>query len=142
MKSMFTAGLAKMHMIVEMAGAHSPVQLPDPNSPFYVYVQPSNLFNMMQPTSVNDYTLVLLDVKGENRELSVMASGAGGSQMGPDPQHTVSFANTKIADGIYKVTPRAALAPGEYCFASSVNGQPLYMSGGRVWDFGISNPSK
>ncbi|HXW90742.1 MAG TPA: hypothetical protein VEK33_09360 [Terriglobales bacterium] len=141
-KSMFTGGLAKMHMVVQMSGAHSPVQLSDPNAAFYVYIPPNTGFNLFQPTSVNDFTLILLDVKGDHRQLSVMASGAHGSQMGPDEQHAVKFTSTKIGEGIYKITPRSALTPGEYCFASTVNGQPTIMSGGRVWDFDISNAPK
>lgn len=139
-KSMLTGGLAKTHQTEAMSGSHSPTQITDANPVFYIYFDQNNssMYQLPGPTSPSDYTLVRLEVKGNNREMDIMSSGARGTTMGPDDQHKVLFTFTKVATGIYKITLNAPLSPGEYCFAGSANGQMMMMMGGHVYDFGFA----
>lgn len=72
-------------------------------------------------------------------------SNKHGSQSGNDDKAIVSFTFEKLRPGAYKVTPKAALAAGEYGFVST-SGTPIIgfygaavaSSGSHVFDFGVN----
>ena len=57
-----------------------------------------------------------MDVKKNSRELVVGEFNAFGAQSGASSDYIQQFDYEKLSPGIYKVTPRKALAEGEYCF--------------------------
>ncbi len=70
-------------------------------------------------TSPNEFALVVLDVnKGKDiRELETGKVNAWvGADVGVKKDNVVGFDMTEIGNGVYKVTPREPLPPGEYCF--------------------------
>jgi hypothetical protein len=54
------------------------------------------------------------------------------SKIGGGSKDAVPCAIEKIGDHAYRVRPKSALAPGEYAFSYSPQGQ-----GGQFWDFGV-----
>jgi hypothetical protein len=138
----------KSHSTAALRGAHAELQLSDPSPVFYLYfdkeggaVSFASMTNPT-PTSPNQFQLVRMEVKKDSRVMitSTMSS-FGGMQQGPDKKDVMDFTATKIASGIYKVTPNRPLEAGEYVFAPSGGGMAGMMmgGGGTIYDFGIGH---
>ena len=74
---------------------------------------------MMQIRSEKDLALVALSVDGDNRLL--------------DPKKRFESAAEKVQARVFKLTPKAALAPGEYAWAVMQGKNPA----GIVFSFGV-----
>jgi len=119
---MLTFGIAKVKGKAVVRGARAIVRSNDRNMVFYFYFEEVNpglsYASYDIPTTPNEFTLLKFDQKINSRETLVMKANAFGSSTGTDEKANTGFTFTKLKPGVYKVTPNAPLAPGEYCFLS------------------------
>jgi hypothetical protein len=86
---------------------------------------------------------VKLKVADGSRETIVMTSNIIGSQSGTSEKAVMPFAFTRLRPGLYKVTMKSPLEPGEYCFISAVGfqapaaGMVGSAATNRLWDFSV-----
>jgi hypothetical protein len=93
-------------------------------------------------SSPQEITLAHLTVLGADdkhnpnqRAVDVAVHGAYGGSYGVDRKAVRAFDATVVADGIYKIVPKADLADGEYAFcagsgAAAMTGQYQYLTFG------------
>lgn len=148
-KSAMTYGIAKIKSKAVLAGDHAQAQFDMARPTFYFYFEVtnsglSNSGNVWQgaSSSPNEFVLVKTEVKKNSRELVVGQMNAFGAQSGALDKYLQAFDYEKIAPGIYKVTPKANLTDGEYCFFYGGSAaMPTYGMGSvgspKVFDFGI-----
>jgi hypothetical protein len=150
--SAMTYGIAKAKIKAVIRDAHSNARVTDPGVVFYFYFekQGAGLSNASSPfggtSTPNEYTLLKFDVKESTRETTIGKFNAYGGSGGTDDKATIAFKYTKLGPGVYKVTPNAPLASGEYGFVSpsgtAVAAGPYgaAATGGsnRVFDFGVN----
>jgi hypothetical protein len=141
---MLTFGIAKVKAKAVVRGAHATVKSSDGNMIFYFYFEEVNpglsYASYDIPTTPNEFTLLKFDQKSNSRGTVIMTANAFGSSSGTDEKANTGFSFTKIRPGVYKVTPNAPLAPGEYCFLSPSRVRPHEApSGGtsRLFDFEV-----
>lgn len=149
-KSAMTYGIAKVKSKAVLAGDHAKAQFDTTRPTFYFYFEVtnsglSNSGNIWQgaSSSPNEFVLVKTEVKKNSRELVVGQMNAFGAQSGALDKYVQAFDYDKIAPGIYKVTPKANLSDGEYCFFYAGSAaMPTYgmasVGSPKVFDFGIS----
>lgn len=121
-----------------LSGAQSKQQIIEKNPVFYFYFNENNNVKAdwyENAASPNEFVLVKLLTKKEQRLLKVGSSStafvATTSSSGVPEKNKLPFDYTQIADGIYKVTFKTPLEPGEYCFLFATE---TY----KVFDFGIT----
>jgi hypothetical protein len=152
-KSAMTYGIAKIKSKAVLANANARLQINRPRPVFYFYfeVKNSGLSNSgnvyaSASTSPNEFVLVMMDEKKNNRELTVGQFNAFGAQSGTLDKYSRPFDYEKIAPGVYKVTPRVDLADGEYGFfyggSTPIAGYGYFGAGisPKIFDFGIKLP--
>jgi len=95
------------------------------------------------------FSLMSMDDKKDHREIEVGKMGMwSGEKDAIDEKKAVKFNAGKIGPYTYKVTPAAALKPGEYAFVAAtgladddpnvaVNWNDLMVGAVAVFDFGI-----
>ena len=90
--------------------------------------------------SPNEFALVKLTEKKDSRSFETGKSSSGGgysgSSSGIPEKVKVPFEYTEVAEGIYSVTFKQSLKPGEYCFVYA-SAAPDRYSNNKVFDFGI-----
>lgn len=98
-------------------------------------------------TSPNEFTLVKLTVVGTSREIETASANILGSSSGTASGQRIDFTYEDVAPGIYRVTPRSDLLPGEYGFVYASGGASAMMQvyggmsgGSKVFDFGVAVP--
>lgn len=122
---------------IDAAGNNPPV--------FYFYFDPGkNSLNsstvnwgVQNATSPNEFMLLRLDMRKNSREITTGKASSVSSESGVDSKHIIAFDYDKIAPGIYKVTPREKLKPGEYCWMYA--GHTSKDQGAKVYDFGVTD---
>jgi hypothetical protein len=142
--SAMTYGIAKMKWKAVVRGAQAQVRCTDPSATFYFYFEKTSagLSHASYGTSTpNEFTILRFDVKGDSRETLVMTANAFGTSSGSDDKKTIAFDFVKLRPGVYKVTPKAPLTPGEYGIIGSSHGNAF--AGGaatasHVFDFGVN----
>jgi hypothetical protein len=143
-----TYGIAKTKTKAVIRDAHSNTRVSHPDAVFYFYFekQEAGLSNASSPfggtSTPNEYVLLKFDVKGDTRETVVGKFNAYGASGGVDDKALVAFGFEKLRPGVYKVTPKAPLVPGEYGFMSpggAVVAGPYASTAtsNRVFDFGV-----
>jgi len=122
-------GTAKSRAVLE--GLSAPLQLSAGRPTFYFYLT-AGMDSIA--SSPEQFALVQLELKKDKNErrLVVGKAGWGGAKFGVDQKSMRPFSTEKIAEGIYKVTPDADLAAGEYAFVLPAGG-----SVSRMFDFGV-----
>jgi hypothetical protein len=90
-----------------------------------------------EASSPRQFTLVKLEAKRKSRELIVAEWGITGYAAGTREKDLVPFDFEKIGPGIYKVSPRENLPPGEYCFFHTGTDVAYGAQGGQLFDFGV-----
>lgn len=80
--------------------------------------------------------LLRLQKKGREREYTFARAGGPGGVRGAEGD--VELTVEKVAEGIYRLTPKSPLAPGEYGLAESTG----VAGPGAVYDFGVDGPQK
>lgn len=98
-------------------------------------------FPIADATSPNEFVMVVLERKGNMRQVVVGEFGGIDSTAttGTRNQDIRDFSFERVRPGVFRVTPRADLEPGEYCF---------YYAGGvgaatnKIFDFSIAPAAK
>lgn len=86
-------------------------------------------------TSPNEFMMISMKVKENSREATLGEIGAFSASTGASDKEIREFNFEKIRPGLYKVTPKADLTAGEYCFYYAGNGG----AGSKVFDFGVGH---
>lgn len=139
--SAITYGIAKIKFKASLSGQNASLQVDQPRPVFYFYfeVKGSGLSTSnYYATSPNEFVLVQLDAKSNTREVTVSQANAFSAQSGTMDKASRAFSYEKIAPGVYKVTPQADLAEGEYGFYNAAGVGPS--GGAKIFDFGIKVP--
>ena len=142
--SAMTYGIAKIKLKAVVRDAHANVRISDPKAVFYFYFEEKTAglshASFGGTSTPNEFTLLKFDVKKDSRETAVMKMNAFGASSGTDDKANIPFAFEKLRPGVYKVTAKAALATGEYCFLSAEGGgalAPGAAQANRLFDFGV-----
>jgi hypothetical protein len=160
-KSAITYGIAKIKSKAVLPGREAHFQIRNRKPTFYFYFAAAAAGNPVMPgypgypymqgnfdyfsmaTSANEFVLVKVDVKKKSRELVVGQISAFGAGGGVQDKAVREFDLERIRPGVYKVTPKEDLEPGEYAFfyggntAMATYGFTGPIGGGKVYDFGI-----
>ncbi len=137
-----TYGIAKTKTKAKLDGNMARLQLSESNPVFYFYFDKGQNLNnssawFSSSSSPNEFLLVKLDSKQKNREVVIGSMGTySGMSWGVDDKYKVDFTLEKLKSGVYKVSPKIALVPGEYCFMYAGN-TTMLGTVGKVYDFGV-----
>lgn len=140
----FTSGISSMKVKTVIPNATARVQALSRRPTFYFYFtqggplasvsQFGTAFTVMA-SSPNEFSLVRLEQKRDRREAAIGSVGMfSGVKSGISDKARVSFTYEDVAPGVFKVTPSAELAPGQYGFVHSVTPG----AGARIFDFSVS----
>ena len=125
---MFVPGLTPQ-MVWTFRGAESPIQIVEPRPTFCIKEQP--MLSEMAGRSERDVVIVRFDKKKDHRELQTTSGGNMFTfKSGFSKERLPDVTTSKIADGIFTVTPNQDLPLGEYLITFSSVGVNGY-------DFGI-----
>ncbi len=136
--------------ISHLSGGESKLQINDQFPTFYFYFENNanpmiNNWWFATATSPNEFALVKLIEKRDSRSYQTgkVSSGGGysGSSSGIPEKVKLPFDYKEEAEGIYSVTFKQSLKPGEYCFVYASQAPDRY-SNNKVFDFGILKISK
>jgi hypothetical protein len=124
-----------------LSGLSAKIQVKARQPVFYMYFGEAGRSDssIMGTTSPNQMPLAVLDLKAKTQErLLVIGTAApfAGYNSGIRPKSLREIDVVKIADGIYKVSPKNELADGEYAFcyyASDIR----VSTAGRMFCFGV-----
>ncbi|MGB9233147.1 MAG: hypothetical protein WCC04_01955 [Terriglobales bacterium] len=109
-------------------GAEAPIQLSDRRPVFYIKTTPNK--EGMMALAARNTVIVLLNKKGDHRELQIIKSGLLGAKAGYDKKRMPDVTLHSINSLMMTVTPNEDLAPGEYFLTWESMGSVGY-------DFGI-----
>lgn len=146
--SALTSGLAPVKLKAIVQSGKAALRFADASVEFYfVFDKPAQGGGLSgagqwwgELSSPNEFTLVRLDAKADRREATVGSFSALGRQTGTESKVVVATTFTRLKTGVYRVMPRAPLAPGEYAFfPASAFGQGT-AGANRLFDFGIDVP--
>jgi hypothetical protein len=144
-----TGGIASMSIKVAIAGdkAHTVARTGIPA--FYFFFDESNpatsnlssswaAGSALTVTSPNEFSLVRLMEKKGRREARVGSMNIGGSKTGVMDKDRILFDYEMVRPGVFKVTPKQTLIPGQYGFIYALAGGG---TGGamtaRIFDFSV-----
>lgn len=154
-----TGGLASLKMKSVIPNGHARVRATAPRPTFYFYFDEANSSlshgantgsflagPAVTITSPNEFSLIRFDAKDNRREAKVGSFGTfTGAKTGVMDKDRIAFTYDRVAPGVFRVTPDADLAPGEYGFLYSMSagaGPGMYGGGimtARVFDFAIGS---
>jgi len=135
--SAMTYGIMKVKVKAKVPGITANMQLSETQPVFYFYLnEKDRSMSTVKffPSSVNQFQLIKFHVKDKGREVTVGKVNAFGGKYGISDEYLVEFAYEKVADGIFKVTPKTALVNGEYGFYLLGTGEG---TGATFFDFGV-----
>lgn len=135
--SAMTYGIMKVKVKAKVPGITANMQVSDTQPVFYFYLnEKDRSMSTVKyfPSSVNQFQLIKFHVKDKGREVTVGKVNAFGGKYGISDEYLVEFAYEKVADGIFKVTPKTPLANGEYGFYLLGTGEG---TGATFFDFGV-----
>ena len=118
-------------------GSESPIKTKEPYPTFYFHLnQKDRTMAVVRyfPASVNQFQLVKFDIKDGVREITVGKSSSYYGKTGIPNDKIIEIAIDKVGDGIYKVTPKEVLKPGEYGFYLLGTGAGI---GATFYDFSV-----
>jgi hypothetical protein len=143
--SAMTYGIAKIHTNAVVRGDRATLRISEASPEFWFYFEEKSA-GLSQSggfstgaSSPNEFILAKMQKKSKDRELTVEEMNAFGASSGTRDKDVVDFDFVKVAPGIYKVTPKSPLPPGEYCFFYAGENMSRGMAGGKLFDFGIDS---
>jgi len=144
--SAMTYGIAKAKWKAVVRGDRSNLRTSESTPEFWFYFeekshglsQSAGYFTAA--SSPNEFILAKMEQKDKDRELIVSEFGAFRASAGTRSKDVMDFDFEKVAPGVYKVTPKSPLKPGEYCFFYAGTNMGMGMTGGKLFDFGIDPP--
>ena len=141
-----TSGISSMKMKAVIPNATARVRAASRRPVFYFYFNQSSPLAAINEfsagfaataTSPNEFSLIRFRSKRDRREASVASVNLfAGVKSGISDKARVQFTYEDVAPGVFKVTPNADLAPGEYGFLYSIGAQAGWIA--RIFDFSIS----
>lgn len=143
-----TYGIKKMKWKAVVRSPRAQQRLSVSNPVFYFYFerQSSGLSNtglmgaMLGASSPNEFVLARMDQKSKDRELIVGEAGTFGASSGTRSEDIVDLLIERIQPGVYKVTTKSVLTPGEYCFFYAAGASTMMSAGtGKLFDFGVDS---
>jgi hypothetical protein len=144
-KQALTYGIAKIRYKAVLPGAHARLVVASRRPTFYFYFDVpspglSSSGTVWGPaTSAGEFVLARMDAKRTRRELEVGEHGGyTGTSYGVADKSARPFDYERLAPGIYRVTPKADLGDGEYCFLYAGAVATSGASGGpKLFDFTV-----
>jgi hypothetical protein len=125
---MFVPGLTPQ-MVWTFRGAKSPIQIAERRPTFCIKEQP--MMSEVAGRTERDLAIVRFDKKKDHRELQTTSGGNMVTfKAGISKERLPDITTSKVADGIFTVTPNQDLQPGEYLITFS-------SMGANGYDFGI-----
>ncbi len=145
----FSYGLAKSKMRATVRGASANLSIAHLRPEFYFYFDEDmsapgmamTSFANFSATSPAEFVLVKMERKSNSRETVLMEFGAFGSSTGARDKDVREFTFEKLKSGVFKVTPKANLDPGEYCFYFAGAAGAYGLAGGKLFDFSVTLPA-
>lgn len=145
----FSYGLAKSKMRATVRGASANLTIAQLRPEFYFHfdedLSASGLamtsFANFSAASPAEFVLVKMERKNNSRETVLMEIGMFGSSTGARDKDVREFTFEKLKPGVFKVTPKANLDPGEYCFYFAGVAGAYGIAGGKLFDFSITLPA-
>ncbi len=144
-----TYGIKKSKIRASVRGASANTVVAQFRPTFYFYfdsslAQPGMAMSGLSffgASSPGEFVLVKMERKDNSREAVLMEFSAFGSSTGARDKDIQDFAFEKVQPGVFKVTPKANLEPGEYCFYYAGTPMGLGMAGGKLFDFSVRLPA-
>jgi hypothetical protein len=141
--SQLTYGIGKVKTKANLPGRNANLQLTSTAPVFYFYLDvTSGGLNTASgiPSDPNEFTLVRFNIRSDNREVTIGKQNAFGGKGGLSDEYVVQFKAEDLGNGIFRVTPAAALTKGEYGFylVNSGNSNASAAVGAKFFDFGIN----
>jgi hypothetical protein len=147
----FTYGIAKAKLKAEIPGARAATRSMEARPVFYFYFPDMNGLGSFggsdMITSPNQFSLLGLEAKKDHRETQIARVGFASAQTGSDEKKQIPFSSERIKSGVYKLTMKESLKPGEYAFIMATRGAsaPIGAWGGGggsgtsvvIYDFGV-----
>ncbi|MGH9846492.1 MAG: hypothetical protein ACREEM_47955 [Blastocatellia bacterium] len=145
----FSYGLAKSKMRATVRGASANLTVAQLRPEFYFHFDEDmstpglamTSFTNFSAASPAEFVLVKMDRKSNSRETVLMEIGMFGSSTGARDKDVREFTFEKLKSGVFKVTPKVNLDPGEYCFYFAGVAGAYGIAGGKLFDFGITLPA-
>lgn len=144
-----TGGIASMSIKVAITGSAARVSGRSNMPSFYFFFDASNSTtsnlasswaagSAQTVTSPSEFTLIRLMEKKDRREARVGSMNIAGAKTGVMDSDRIAFDYEMVRPGVYKVTPKQALAAGQYgfIFALSGSGTAGAMTA-RIFDFSV-----
>jgi hypothetical protein len=147
-KQALTYGIAKVRYKAVLPGATARLQVDTRRPTFYFFFDVpnaglSNAGTAWGPaTSASEFILARFETRKKTRELSVGEyGGLTGHQYGVAEKASREFDYERLAPGVYRVTPKADLDDGEYCFLySGAVATSGTAAGPKLFDFSVKGP--
>lgn len=145
----FSYGLAPIKMKTSIQNGTAHIHTIETQPVFYFFFDESNpatgagggtwlAGNIMNVSSPTEFSLIRFDPKGDHREANVGRISIGGTKMGVMDKDRIQFGYDQVRPGVYRVTPSAALKPGEYGFLISTGGVAAGAMAARIFDFTVT----
>ncbi len=144
-----TGGLASMSMKASIQNPAARVRTGNVSPVFYFFFDESNPGTAAQSsawqagtaatvTAPSEFTLIRLMEKKGRREARVGSVNIGGAKTGVMDSDRLPFDYQMVRPGVFKVSAKAALTPGEYGFIYSLTGGAgAGAMTARIFDFGV-----
>jgi hypothetical protein len=147
----FTYGIAKAKLKAEIPGQRAAARSMDSRPVFYMYFPDMNGLGSFggsdMITSPNQFSLLDLEIKKDHRETQIARVGFASAQTGSDEKKQIPFTSERIKSGVYRLTMKQSLKPGEYAFIMATRGTSgpvgTWGAGGSpgtsvvIYDFGV-----
>jgi hypothetical protein len=146
-----TMGIASMSMKVAISGEAARAVATSARPSFYFFFDASNpataniasswsAGSAQTVSSPSEFTLIKLMPKKGRREARVGSMNIGGAKTGVMDHDRIAFDYQMVREGVYKVSPKEPLEPGQYGFIYALSGGG---TGGamtaRIFDFSIGS---
>jgi hypothetical protein len=129
-------------VVVRSAHASQRVNVDKPVFYFYFENRSAGLSNtagasatLNGASSPNEFVLVKMEVSRDERGFITSESWTFSDRTGVRSKDTIDFDIKKLQPGVYRVTPRESMPPGEYCFFYAL--AATQTGGGKIFDFGV-----
>jgi hypothetical protein len=145
-----THGIIKAKTRAIINGPHAGIQVNELSPTFYFYFDDKQAglgktyFGGSSLSNPNQFVLLKLEEKKNDRETVIGKFSEWGSSSGTDTGATIPFKAERIRTGLYKVTV-TSMQPGEYRFYASTGDTtaagPIAVHstrGSDIFDFGVS----
>ncbi len=144
-----TGGIASTSLKAIIPNASATTNSVSAKPVFYMFFDDSNSEEKIQNsnwasgsasivTSPSEFTLISLKVKKGRRQAKVGKFNFTGAKTGVLDKDQIAFDHEEVRRGVYKVSPREELEPGEYGFIFAINGDNgRGIASARIFDFTI-----